>query len=182
VRHPRRQVLLAAAALASVLSPPAQAVDVGERAETFTLPAALDGALFSYSLGEALARGPVVLYFFPVAFSEGCSIEAHTFAEAIDQFKALGASVIGVSTDDIATLARFSKQACQGKFPVASDAERKVSAAYDASMRSRPELSTRVSFVIAPDGKVAFVYRNLEPTRHVERTLAALRQWRSGRR
>lgn len=182
VRSVRRRLLLASAALISGIGLTARAADVGARAETFTLQAALDGALFSYSLRDALAKGPVVLYFFPVAFSDGCSIEAHAFAEAIDEFKALGASVIGVSTDDISTLARFSRQACQGKFPVASDAERKVTAAYDAAMRSRPELSTRVSFVISPDGKIAFVYRNLEPHRHVERTLAALRRWRDGQR
>jgi thioredoxin-dependent peroxiredoxin len=182
VRQPTRRSLLAAALVLPSWPHIARAADVGAVADAFTLPAALDGSPFTYSLRDALARGPVVLYFFPVAFSEGCSIEAHTFAEAIDQFKALGASVIGVSTDDIGTLTRFSKQACQGKFPVASDADRRVTAAFDAAMRSRPELSTRVSFVIAPDGKIVFVYRNLEPTRHVDRTLGALRQWRLGSR
>ncbi len=151
-------------------------LEVGARAPDFTLQAAQAGKLFSFSLREALVEGPVVLYFFPAAFSEGCSIEAHTFAEAIDNFRAVGATVVGVSSDDLPTLANFSKQACQGKFPVASDADQSVMKAYDAVMRTRPEYATRVSFVIAQDGKIAYTYKNLEPTRHVERALEAVRQ------
>ena len=97
------------------------ALDIGDPAPAFTAQAALGGQVFRYSLKDELAKGPVVLYFFPAADSADCSIEAHAFAEAIDQFKALGASVIGVSADDIGTLAKFSVKSCQSRFPVASD-------------------------------------------------------------
>lgn len=129
----------------AVSLPAAAALDVGEIAPNFSAPAALDGRPFTYSLGEALKQGPVVLYFFPAAFSNACSIEAHAFAEAIDEFQAAGATVIGVSTDDPDTLAKFSSQACQGKFPVASDETRQVSKSFDALMETRPQYATRIS-------------------------------------
>ena len=97
------------------------ALDIGEPAPAFTKEAALGGSVFRYSLSESLRRGPVVLYFFPAAYSEGCSVEAHYFAEAIAEFNALGATVIGVSADDMKPCTKFSVQACQSKFPVASD-------------------------------------------------------------
>ena len=121
----------------------------------------------------------MVLYFFPAAFSVGCSMEAHEFAEAIDQFQALGATVIGVSGDDIDTLGKFSVQTCQGKFPVASDNTQSVMKSYDAVMLLRPEYANRISYVIAPDGKVIYNYQSLNPMRHVEKTLAALKDWSS---
>ncbi|HET7524838.1 MAG TPA: peroxiredoxin [Burkholderiaceae bacterium] len=153
------------------------ALDVGDRAPNFSIPAALGGQVFTFSLQESLAKGPVVLYFFPLAFSEGCSLEAHQFAEATAQFQALGASVVGVSTDDIDTLSKFSTQACQSKFPVASDESKKVVTSYDAVWRSRPEWANRISYVIAPNGSVVYNYVNLNPERHVEKTLAALKDW-----
>ena len=135
----------------------------------FTVPAALGGKVFQYTLSEQLAKGPVVLYFFPAAFSEGCSIEARQFAEAIGKFKALGASVIGVSADDLELITSFSVQACQGKFPVAADEKKAVIKAFDAAMQTRPEYANRVSYVIAPDGKVIYSYLSLNPNKHVER-------------
>jgi peroxiredoxin len=153
------------------------ALDVGDAAPDFSVPAALGGKVFQYRLSEHLAKGPVVLYFFPAAFSEACSIEARQFAEAIDQFKALGASVIGVSSDDIELITRFSVQACQGRFPVAADENKAVVKAYDAVMQTRPDFANRVSYLIAPDGKVAYSYLSLNPNKHVENTLAALAQW-----
>ena len=153
------------------------ALDVGDRAPNFSIPAALGGQVFTFSLQESLAKGPVVLYFFPLAFSEGCSLEAHQFAEATAQFQALGASVVGVSTDDIGTLSKFSTQACQSKFPVASDESKKVVTSYDALWKARPEWANRVSYVIAPNGSVVYNYVNLNPERHVERTLRALKEW-----
>lgn len=166
--------------LASLLALPVwrawAGLDLGTIAPDFGLQAAQAGQVFRFSLREALAKGPVVLYFFPAAYSEGCSIEAHTFAEAIADFRAAGATVIGVSVDDIGTLTKFSLQACQGMFPVASDADQRVMKSYDAVMQTRPDFAARISFVIAPDGRIAYTYKNLEPTRHVERTLAAVRQ------
>jgi peroxiredoxin len=160
------------------LSLPVQAaLDVGDTAPDFSVPAALGGKVFQYRLSEQLAKGPVVLYFFPAAFSEACSIEARQFAEAIDKFKALGASVIGVSGDDIELITRFSVQACQGRFPVAADENKTVLKAYDAAMQTRPDFANRVSYLIVPDGKVAYSYLSLNPNKHVENTLAALAQW-----
>ena len=140
-------------------------------------PAALDGKQFEFSLDQSLAKGPVVLYFFPAAFSVGCSAEAHEFAEAIGKYEALGATVIGVSSDDIDTLTKFSVQACQGKFPVASDSTQRIMKSYDAVMMLRPEYANRISYVIAPGGSVVYYYQSLNPSRHVENTLAALRDW-----
>lgn len=153
------------------------ALDVGDVAPDFTVPAALGGKPFQYSLAQQLAKGPVVLYFFPAAFSEGCSIEAHQFAEAIGQYEALGASVIGVSGDDLELITRFSVQACQGKFPVAADEKKAVIKAFDAAMQTRPEYANRISYVIAPNGKVVYSYLSLNPNKHVEKTLGALAQW-----
>jgi len=169
---------LVACAIASLAIPFSAnaALDIGELAPNFTKEAALGGSTFRYSLAESLRKGPVVLYFFPAAYSEGCSIEAHYFAEAIAEFNALGASVIGVSADGIETLARFSVQACQSKFPVASDETQTVMKAFDAVMQTRPDYANRISYVIAPDGTIAYHYMSLNPTKHVEKTLDALRR------
>ena len=153
-------------------------LDVGDKAPDFTADAALAGKPFRFSLAAALAKGPVVLYFFPAAFSVDCSIEAHAFAEAVPRFEALGATVVGVSGDDTATLAKFSAQACQGKFPVASDSAMAVVRAYDSAMSTRPDYANRVSYVIAPGGAIVYQYTSLNPTRHVEKTLGALREWK----
>ena len=161
--------------LVGFATPAYAALDIGQVAPKFNAPAALAGRPFVYSPAGALAKGPVVLYFFPAAFSQGCSIEAHEFAEAMEKFQALGASVVGVSTDDIDTLSKFSSQACGGKFPVASDENRSITQSFDAVMQTRPDFANRISYVIAQDGTVAFYYLNLSPTRHVEKTLDALR-------
>jgi peroxiredoxin len=147
------------------LSWPARAaLDIGERAPDFTTPAAMGGTVFKYSLADALSKGPVILYFFPAAYSEGCSVEAHYFAESMPQFEALGATVIGVSGDDIDTLSKFSVQACQSR-------------SFDAVLKTRPEYANRISYVIAPSGAIVFSYMSLNPTKHVEKTLGALRGW-----
>ena len=158
------------------------ALDVGDKAPDFSTPAALAGKQFQFSLSQALAKGPVVLYFFPAAFSEGCSIEAHEFAEAIGQFDALGATVVGVSRDEIGILSRFSLQACNGKFAVASDESLNIARSFDAVMQYRPDYANRVSYVIAPTGKVVDSHLSLNPARHVQNTLAALKtlQQKSG--
>ena len=169
--------MLALLTLRLLALPARAALDVGDRAPNFTTAAALNGKVFQFSLAESLAKGPVVLYFFPAAFSVGCSIEAHEFAEATDKFQALGATVIGISGDDIETLGKFSVQTCQGKFPVASDSSQDIMKSYDAVMQLRPEYANRVSYVIAPNGSVVYNYQSLNPSRHVERTLTALREW-----
>jgi thioredoxin-dependent peroxiredoxin len=153
------------------------ALDIGETAPDFTTNAALAGKAYNYSLKESLSKGPVVLYFFPAAFTEGCSIEAQQFAQAVPLFEALGASIIGVSGDNIETLGKFSLQVCQGKFPVASDASKTIMKAYDATMKAMPDFATRISYVIAPNGSILYHYLSLNPNKHVENSLAAVRDW-----
>ena len=160
---------------AGLALPASAALDIGDPVPKFTANAALAGKTFRYSLADALAKGPVVLYFFPAADSSDCSIEAHAFAEAIDQFAALGATVIGVSADDIDTLSKFSVKSCQSRFPVASDESKAVINGFDALMQTRPDFANRLSYVISPDGKVAYYYQNLNPDKHVERMLNAVR-------
>jgi len=162
---------LAAAAAPSAFA----ALDIGDPVPKFTASAALGGKVFSYSLAEALAKGPVVVYFFPAADTADCSIEAHAFAEAIDKFTALGATVIGVSADDIDTLTKFSVKSCQSRFPVASDQSKVVIQGFDAVMQTRPDFANRLSYVVTPNGHVAYYYQNLNPDKHVERMLNALR-------
>ena len=169
--------LCAVGAALALQTPAWAALDIGDRAPNFSIQAALGGSVFTFSLADQLAKGPVVLYFFPLAFSEGCSLEAHQFAEATAQFQALGASVVGVSGDDIDTLSKFSTQACQSKFAVASDQAKKVVQSYDAIWQSRPEWANRISYVIAPNGSVVYNYVSLNPERHVEKTLRALKDW-----
>jgi thioredoxin-dependent peroxiredoxin len=174
--------LVVAASIALVLAGPASAaLDVGEKAPDFSVPAALAGKQYKFTLSETLAKGPVVLYFFPAAFTAGCSAEAREFAEANDKFEALGATVVGVSTDDIETQLKFSTQSCQGKFAVASDAGRTVIKSYDAAMMVMPDYANRVSYVIAPDKSIVYYYQSLNPSKHVENTLAALRSWDKNR-
>ena len=173
-----KRILTAAMLGTLALTAPAwAALDIGDKAPDFTAPAALAGKQYSFSLAESLAKGPVVLYFFPAAFSAGCSAEAHEFAEATDKFAALGATVIGVSSDDIETQVKFSMQACQGKFAVASDATKAVIKSYDAAMMIMPDYANRVSYVITPDRAIIYSYQSLNPSKHVTNTLGALRDW-----
>ena len=120
----------------------------------------------------------MVLYFYPAAFTHGCTIEAHDFAEATARFKALGATVIGVSHDSIDTLNKFSVTECRNKFAVASDADKKISRAYDAQLLFT-SMTNRTSYVIAPTGKIIYEYTSLDPDKHVENTLAAIEKWRA---
>jgi peroxiredoxin len=163
---------------AAVLATPAFAeLKAGVKAPDFTAPAYLAGQPFTYKLSDALKKGPVVVYFFPAAHTKGCNIEAHLFSEAIDQFKAEKATVIGVTAGNVDQLADFSKETehCGGKFPVASDPGAKIAKDYDAILGAKPDWSSRTSYVIAPNGQVADVYSSLDPTDHVNKTLAAVK-------
>ncbi len=153
------------------------ALDVGAKAPDFTAQASLGGKVFTFSLAAALQKGPVVLYFYPAAFTTGCTIEAHDFAAAIDQYQALGATVIGVSHDTIDTLNRFSVSECRSKFPVAADPTLTIAKSYDAVLPQHTQYANRTSYVIAPDGTIIYTYTNLDPSQHVANTLAALRSW-----
>lgn len=166
------------ALMISALTPAAfAALDVGDVAPDFSTQASLGGKEFTYRLSAALKDGPVVLYFYPAAFTPGCTVEAHNFAEAVPRFKALGASVIGISTDDIATLNKFSVSECRSAFPVASDASHSIMKAYDAVLLWKTSYANRISYVIAPDGKIAYRYSAMNPDKHVENTLAAVKAW-----
>ena len=155
------------------------ALTAGAPAPDFTAPAAIGGKAFSFSLAESLKKGPVVLYFYPKAFTSGCTAEAHDFAEATPKFNALGATVVGVSNDDIATLQRFSVEACRDKFAVAADAGGRITRQYDATMLPGLAIADRISYVISPQGKVIYVYSSGNPDEHVKRTLAAVEQWKA---
>ena len=174
-----RAATAAVAALLLATGGAQAALDVGDKAPSFALEASLAGNSFRFNLAEALKTGPVVLYFFPAAFSIGCTIEAHHFAEAIDQYKALGATVIGVSADDIDTLKKFSATECRNKFAVGADADKTVMKAYDAVMAFKPDFSNRTSYVIAPDSTIVYQFSSLNPYRHVSNTLGALKTWSS---
>lgn len=149
----------------------------GSHAPAFTAEASLGGKTYTFSLADALKKGPVVLYFYPAAFTPGCTIEAHDFAAAMPRFEALGATVIGVSHDPIGKLQRFSVSECRKKFPVASDATGKIMKEYDAVLASHPAYANRTSYVIAPDGKILYSYTNLNPAHHVANTMAVVKRW-----
>ena len=172
-----------AARLASVLAASAIAVPAvaalpdGTKAPTFTTEASLAGKTFKFSLADALKKGPVVLYFYPAAFTPGCTAEAHAFAEATDKFTAMGATVIGVSHDPIDKLNKFSVSECRNKFAVASDADGSVMKAYDAVLPIKPDFANRTSYVIAPTGEILYSYTQLNPDKHVENTMAAVQKW-----
>jgi thioredoxin-dependent peroxiredoxin len=163
----------AALALAALATTASAELPVGEKAPAFTTKAALAGKEFGFSLSAALAKGPVVLYFYPKAFTQGCTLEANAFAEAMPKFKAAGASVIGMSNDDIATLKRFSREECRDAFPVGV-ASAKVISAYDVAM-GNSGLTSRTSYVIARGGRIVAVHSNSDYRGHVEKTLAAVR-------
>lgn len=171
---------LAAAVLLATAAPLALAdLKMGADAPDFSTQVALDGKVSDFKLSDALKSGPVVLYFYPKSFTSGCTKEAHLFAEATDRYAALGARVIGVSSDDVETQKKFSVAECRSKFPVAADADQHIIKAYDAGMMMFPGHASRVSYVITPDRKVNYVYSAMNPDEHVNNTLAALEKWRA---
>lgn len=155
------------------------ALKVGAPAPDFSTDAALAGVATKFTLSQALKKGPVVLYFYPKAFTSGCTVEAHSFAEATEKFNALGATVVGVSNDDIETLKRFSVEACRNKFMVVADGAAQVIKKFDAGLMLMPSVADRISYVIGPQGKVLYVYSSLSPDEHVANTLKAVEQWRA---
>jgi peroxiredoxin len=168
-------------ALVSLLAgiPAVAALKVGDMAPDFQAQASMGGTATTFSLAESLKKGPVVLYFYPAAFTPGCTIEAHDFADAVDQFKQLGATVIGVSHDDIDKLNKFSMTECRGKFAVLADPDQHIIKAYDVVWAAKPQLSSRTSFVIAPNGRILYTYTDLKPDQHVANTLGAVKQWKA---
>lgn len=165
-------------AMAGFMALPAQAeLKAGDAAPAFQAQAYLGGKAFTFKLADALKRGPVVVYFFPAAYTSGCNVEAHLFSEAIDKFKAEKASVIGVTAGNLDQLSKFSADTklCGGKFPVAADPGAKIAKSYDAVLALKPGWASRTSYVIAPSGKIVFVHSEMSPNGHVKATLDAVK-------
>jgi peroxiredoxin Q/BCP len=189
--------VLAGLVLSGVVAVPAvAALKQGDAAPDFKAPASLAGKEFTFALKDALKKGPVVVYFYPAAFTGGCNIQAHTFSENSDKFHAAGASVIGVSLDKIATLNEFSAdpQYCAGKIPVASDADGKIAKSYDLQVREgKPGFKNtrgdeidhgfteRTTFIVTPDGKVAATIGNMKPDENVAKALETVQSLKSGK-
>ena len=168
-----RKALVGLSALC--LAVPAQAaLPVGAKAPDFTTTGAVGGKPFKVHLAQQLKKGPVVLYFFPKAFTAGCTAEANAFSEAIGEFKKAGAQVIGLSADGLPTLKKFSVEACRSAFPVAT-ATPATQKAYDVAWAERPGLTTRTSYVIDRRGRIGAVHDDPDWRKHVATTLAAVK-------
>ncbi len=170
--------LLAAITALTLAAPAAATLAPGAKAPDFSTRGAIAGKVVPVRLSEQLRRGPVVLYFFPAAFTGGCNAEARAFAEKVDAFRAAGATVIGMSADNVPDLQRFSSSECAGKFAVAS-AGPKVVAGYDVALGKEikgRQVTSRTSYVIARDGRIASVWSDMNPAEHVTRSLAAVHQ------
>ncbi|HEY2706479.1 MAG TPA: peroxiredoxin [Caulobacteraceae bacterium] len=177
-----KHLILAAAAAALISAPAMAALPLGAKAPVFTAPAFQAGKPFQFALADALKKGPVVLYFFPAAHTQGCNIEAHMFADTIEKFKAQGATVIGVTAGNVDQLAAFSTETehCSGKFPVAADPDTSIAKSYDATLSfGTKTVSNRTSYVIAPNDSVLFTYTDLKPEQHIALTLDAVTKWRA---
>jgi peroxiredoxin len=159
---------------ATVASPAMAALPVGAKAPDFVTTGAVAGKPFRLHLAQQLRQGPLVLYFFPKAFTSGCTAEAHAFSESIRDFKKAGARVIGMSADDLPTLKKFSVEECRNAFPVAT-ATPATQMAYDVAWAAHPGLTTRTSYVIDRRGRIAMVHDDLDFSKHVALTLAAVR-------
>lgn len=169
-----RKLLFAAIVSSLAFSPATAALKTGAKAPDFTTTGAVGGKPFKIHLAEQLKKGPVVLYFFPKAFTSGCTAEAHAFSEAVDDFKKAGAQVIGLSADDLPTLKKFSVEECRNAFPVGT-ATPATQKAYDVAWAAHPGLTTRTSYVIDRKGRVAMVHDDLDFSQHVAKTLAAVK-------
>jgi peroxiredoxin len=188
--------LVIGAALAAAMSLPVYAaLKQGDPAPSFSTKASLAGKEFSFSLDDALKKGPVVVYFYPSAYTAGCNLEAHTFSENKDKFDAAGASIIGVSRDSIQRLNQFSADPdyCAGKFPVASDADGKIADSYKLNKMNLPanmkdskgqaidhDFTERTTFVVTPDHKIVATLSSaddkINPAQHVEKSLDIVKQ------
>ena len=183
--------LFAMLSLALHLSITHAALATGDTAPAFEAPASLNGKAFTYSLGDALKRGPVVVYFYPSAYTGGCNLEAHTFAVQHARFLAAGASIVGVSLDDIGRLNTFSAdpEYCGGKIAVASDPDGHIARAYALAVRDAVPgrkdtrgvqiahgFAERSTFVVTPDGRIAATFDGLSPVENVEHALAAVQR------
>jgi len=169
-----RNQLLGLCMAAIMAAPASAALPAGSKAPDFTTTGAIGGKPFKLHLADQLRKGPVVLYFFPKAFTKGCTLEAHAFSEASKEFRKAGAQVIGMSSDDLPTLKRFSVEACRNAFPVAT-ATAETQKAYDVVWAEHPGLTTRTSYVIDRKGRVVMVHDDLDWSQHVAKSLEAVK-------
>ena len=169
-----RKLLFALVAASLAASPALAALKVGDKAPDFTTTGAVGGKEFKLHLAAQLKKGAVVLYFFPKAFTSGCTAEAHAFSQSIGEFKKAGAEVIGMSGDDLKTLHDFSTRECRSAFPVAT-ATPAIQKEYDVAWAEHPGITTRTSYVIDRTGKIVMVHDDLDFSQHVAKTLAAVR-------
>jgi peroxiredoxin len=160
-------------ALAGLAQPLAAALPVGAKAPEFRTMGAVGGKPFKLDLKDQLRHGPLVLYFFPKAFTQGCTLEAKAFADAMPEFRKAGARVVGMSADDLPTLERFSTEACRSAFPVATASPATIKA-YDVVLKQKPELTNRTSYVINRRGRIVMVHSELDWKDHVTKSLAAV--------
>ncbi len=176
--------LTIAVAIAASAVPAGANLPVGAQAPAFATQGAKGGQPFAFNLRAALSKGPLVLYFYPKAFTKGCTLEAKAFADATPQFAAVGATVVGMSADDLPTLQKFSTEACRDQFAVAI-ATPAIIKAYNVNLRIAgvsTGLTTRTSYVIGQDGRIRFVHSNLDYKDHVRLTLEAVQKLRGEQR
>lgn len=185
-------IALSAVAAAGIAAPAFAALQNGASAPDFTAKGMLNGAAFNFKLSDALKKGPVVVYFFPAAYTEGCTVETIQFGENAEAFKAAGATLIGVTTmarmadgsmasaeANIPRLAEFSKQHCADKFPIGA-VNTATTQAYDVVLNAqRADYSNRTSFVISPDGKILLSHTDMKPESHITKTLEAVKAWKA---
>lgn len=187
---------LVSALLGIAMVGPAMALNEGDAAPDFQTSAALNGNAFNYVLRDKLKNGPVVVYFYPSAYTHGCNIQAHTFAEKNERFKAAGAQIVGVSLDSIARLKSFSAdpEFCAGKLVVASDADGRIAKSYGVAVQNAPgglkdtrgneidhDFAERTTFVVGRDGRVASVVGGVSPSENVAKALSIVQELATGR-
>ena len=195
-RFPQTPILLASVLAMAISLPAFAALKTGNTAPDFQAQASLAGKTFTFSLKDSMKKGPVVVYFFPSAFTSACNLQAHEFAVANDKFTAAQATIIGVSLDSIARLNDFSADPdyCGGKVPVASDADGKIAKSYDLTVKEgKPGIkdtrgveidhgfTERTTFIVTPDGKIVATIGGLAPAQNVEKALAVVQQLAAGK-
>lgn len=181
-----RFLAVAACVAATAIAAPAfAALEQGATAPDFTATGMVGGKAFTFKLSDALKKGPVVMYFFPAAYTQGCTIETKAFADAADQFKAAGVTLIGLTggakladgtmanaKDNLARLAEFSAEHCRDKFPIAAVTPETIKA-YNVVLAAKTDWSDRTSYVIAPNGKITLSFSTQMPNEHITKTLEA---------
>lgn len=179
-------------AAAAIATPAAfAALEKGAAAPEFSATGMIGGKEFTFKLSEALKKGPVVMYFFPAAYTAGCTIETKAFADAADEFKAAGATLIGLTggakladgtmanaKDNLARLAEFSAEHCRDKFPIAAVTTDTIKA-YNVVLAQKTDWSDRTSYVVTPDGKISMAFSTQAPNEHITKTLEAVKAYKA---